>query len=118
MIYLLFNKSTRLTYCDQCYKPFEINIKIKYLGEGIVRRYFCCEHCSAMYTVAYINNSIRSRHKKLNRIRRQIQMTQRMKVHKSKLLEKEERLEELSKAAKKLMLENKEEHDRLVMIYE
>ena len=45
-------------------------------------------------------------------------MTQRMKVHKSKLLEKEERLEELSKAAKKLMLENIEEHDRLVMIYE
>lgn len=115
---MLFNKSARLTYCDQCHKPFEINIKSKYLGEGIVRQYFCCEYCNITYTVAYINKSIKSRQKKLNRIRRQIQMTQRMKVHKSKLLEKEERLEELSKAAKKLMLENKEEHDRLVMIYE
>lgn len=56
-------------HCDDCKKNFDIKLKEKKRGNGIVETYFTCPHCDKHYTAFATDAVVRRKQREIKRMR-------------------------------------------------
>ena len=54
--------------CNECHKDFDIALKEKKHGKGIIEKYFFCSHCSTRYSSAFTNDRARKIQKQIRQL--------------------------------------------------
>lgn len=55
-------------HCDECKKHFDIKLKEKKRGNGIVEFYFTCPHCDKHYTAFVTDAVVRRKQREIKRM--------------------------------------------------
>lgn len=93
-------------HCDECKKYFDIKLKEKKRGNGIVETYFICPHCDKHYT-AFVTDAvvrrkqreIRSIHEMLKDVKTMGNIADFQKIH-AEMEQKKQELQPLMSALK------------------
>lgn len=91
--------------CDSCHKEFQIAIKEKKHGNGIVETYFTCPECNKRYSAAFTNERTRKCQKQIRKLWDEIKGCGNIQLAETK----KAKIDRLTEGNKKIMSELKEQ---------
>ncbi|USK56563.1 hypothetical protein LIS82_08865 [Cytobacillus solani] len=92
--------------CTGCQKDFDITLKEKKHGKGIIETYFVCPHCSTRFSAAFTNTRSRKIQKQIRKLWDEIRGCGNVKLAEHK----KEKIDKLTEENKQIMSKLKEEY--------
>lgn len=82
-------------HCDECKKYFDIKLKEKKRGNGIVETYFICPHCDKHYTAFVTDAVVRRKQREISKVSETLKDVKSFEEYQKIYAEIEQKIQEL-----------------------